>query len=328
VSRAGRLALLAACVVAALLFSLCVGAAGLALSDVVRALAGKGDAAARTIVLDLRLPRALLALLVGGGLGLAGAVFQALLRNPLADPYILGVSGGAAAGAVAALALGLTLTTPYALPLAALAGAALAVAVVFRVAMAAARSLDTRVLLLAGVVVAAFFNAVILLVLSLARLETFRSAIFWMLGSLSGASWPAVATLAAYALPATLILLALARPLNLLAVGEESALYLGMPVEVVKRVVYFVASFLVAACVAVSGAIGFVGLIVPHALRLLWGSDHRLVLPGSVLLGGGFLLLADTAARTIVAPQELPVGVLTALVGVPVFVLLLVRRSL
>lgn len=326
-SRVARLLSLAACAVAAVLLSLCVGAAGLSLPTVTRALLGGGDAAARTIVLDLRLPRALLAFLVGGGLGLAGAVFQALLRNPLADPYILGVSGGAAMGAVAALALGLTLATPYALPLAALVGATLAVAVVFRVATAAARSLDTRVLLLAGVVVAAFFNAMILLILSMARLETFRSAVFWMLGSFSGASWPAVATLGAYAVPATLLLLALARPLNLLAVGEESALYLGMPVERVKRAAYFVASFLVAACVAVSGAIGFVGLIVPHALRLLWGSDHRLVLPGSVLLGGGFLLLADTAARTIVAPQELPVGVLTALVGVPVFVVLLVRRS-
>ncbi len=319
----GLLALLAIVVVG----SIAVGAAGLPLATVVGTLTGHGTETSRSIVLDLRLPRAALAALVGGGLGIAGTVFQALLRNPLAEPYILGVSGGAAVGAVAAIALGWSIAAPWALPLAALVGAILAVVVVFRIAATVGRALDTRVLLLAGVVVGSFFNAVILLVLSLARVETFRSAIFWMLGSLSGASWGRVALLGAYAVPTSLVLLGLARPLNLLAVGEESARYLGLPVERVKTLAYLLTSLLVAACVAASGVIGFIGLVVPHALRLLWGSDHRLLLPASALAGAAFLVAADTAARTVVAPVELPVGVVTAILGVPVFVLLLTRRT-
>ncbi|MEJ2503147.1 MAG: iron ABC transporter permease, partial [Gemmatimonadota bacterium] len=167
---------------------------------------------------------------------------------------------------------------------------------------------------------------VILLLLTLADVETFRSAIFWMMGSLASATWSAVGILAAYTVPALAVLLALARPFNLLAVGEETALYLGTPVEGVKRTAYVVASLLVAGGVAVAGVIGFVGLIVPHALRLIWGNDHRFLLPGSALAGAAFLLVADTAARTVAAPVELPVGVVTALVGVPVFVVLLTRR--
>jgi iron complex transport system permease protein len=182
------------------------------------------------------------------------------------------------------------------------------------------------VLLLAGVVAGAFFNAVILLLLTLAGIESFRSAVFWMMGSLAASSWRAAFGLALYTLPAAALLFTLARPLNLLAIGEETALFLGTRVERVKLVAYFAASLLVAAVVAACGVIGFVGLIVPHAVRLLWGSDHRLLLPASLLGGGVFLLLADTAARTIAAPGELPVGVITALVGVPIFVLLL-RRS-
>ena len=174
--------------------------------------------------------------------------------------------------------------------------------------------------------VGAFFNAIILLLLTLADVESFRSAVFWMMGSLAGASWQDVGMLAAYLAPAVLILLSLARPFNAIAVGEETALHLGVRVERVKWGAYFVASVAVAACVAACGVIGFVGLIVPHALRLVWGSDHRFILPGSLLAGGTFLLLADTAARTIAPPAELPVGVVTAVIGVPIFVLLL-RRS-
>jgi iron complex transport system permease protein len=267
----------------------------------------------------------LLALLAGGGLALSGAVFQALLRNPLAEPYVLGVAGGAAVGAVGAVVLGFA-AIPGVLPLAALAGAVTAIAVLFRIAIGVGRALDTRVLLLAGVVAGAFFNALTLLLLTFADVESFRSAIFWTMGSLAGGSWRTVFVLAAYGLPAILVLVMLARPLNLLAIGEETALYLGTRVERVKLAAYLVASLLVAACVALCGVIGFIGLIVPHTLRLVWGSDHRFLLPASVLGGGVFLLLADTAARTITAPAELPVGVVTAVVGVPLFLTLL-RRS-
>jgi iron complex transport system permease protein len=323
-----RLSLLAILAAAILLLSITIGAAHVPLASVFDALTGGGDETTRTIVLDLRLPRAIVALLVGGALGLAGAVFQALLRNPLAEPWVLGVSGGAAVGAVAAVVLGWGLQAPWSIPLAALLGALLAIGLVLRIATHAARGLDTRVLILAGLVVAAFFNAVIQLLLTFASGETFRSAVFWMMGSLAAASWTSVFVLSAYLVPGIIVLLLMARPLNLLAVGEETALYLGTRVERVKLAAYLVASLLVAATVAISGIIGFVGLIVPHAIRLMWGSDHRLLLPASVLLGAGFLLAADTAARTVAAPAELPLGVITALVGVPLFVVLLTRRAL
>jgi iron complex transport system permease protein len=321
------LLLLAVLLGAAFLASLALGASRLPLETVVRALIGSGDETARAIVLQLRLPRAVLAVLVGGALALAGCVFQALLRNPLAEPYVLGVSGGAAVGAVGAMVLGWASMAPWSLPLAAFAGALAAIAVVLRIALAVGPSLNPRVLILAGVVVGAFFNAVILLLLTLADVESFRSAVFWMMGNLSGADWPSVGILVAYLVPVGLLLGAMARPLNLLAMGEETATYLGVRVERVKWAAYLATSLLVAAAVAMSGVIGFVGLIVPHALRLVWGSDHRLLLPASVLGGGAFLLATDTLARTVAAPMELPTGVVTALAGVPLFVLLLIRSG-
>ena len=320
-----RLALLFLITLAAIALALGTGAARVPIGDVITALSGGADATTRAIVIDLRLPRISLALVAGGALALAGAVFQALLRNPLAEPYVLGVSGGAAVGAVAAVVFGFA-AVPGLLQLAALIGALIAILLVLRIAIRVGRALDTRVLLLAGVVAGAFFNAVILLLLMVADVESFRSAMFWMMGSVAAASWRATLLLTLFVLPASAVLLALARPLNLLAIGEETALFLGTRVELVKRVAYFIASLLVAAAVAACGVIGFIGLIVPHALRLAWGSDHRLLLPASLLGGGAFLLLADTAARTVIAPAELPVGVITALLGVPLFVLLL-RRS-
>jgi iron complex transport system permease protein len=320
-----RLGLLLLVAAAAAFLAMVTGAAALPAGEVLAVLLGGGDATSRTIVLELRLPRIVLALVAGGGLAVAGAVFQALLRNPLAEPYILGVAGGAAVGAVAAITLGLGLV-PGATPLAALVGALLAILLVLRIALRVGHAVDTRVLLLAGVVVGAFFNAVILMLLTLADVESFRSAVFWMMGSLAGSSWNSAGLMALYTVPAVLLLLGLARPFNLLAIGEDTALFLGTRVHRVKLVAYLIASLLVAVAVATCGVIGFIGLIVPHAVRLLWGSDHRLLLPASLIGGGAFLLLADTAARTIAAPAELPVGVVTALVGVPVFIVLL-RRS-
>lgn len=295
--------------------------------EVLAALAGGGEEWQRQIVVHLRLPRMLLGALVGGGLALAGATFQALLRNPLAEPYILGISGGASVGAVLVLALGLAGTTSWALPLAALAGALLAIALVFRVATASGRALDVRVLLLAGVVVAAFFSACIAFILSISEARTVQGAVLWIMGSLAGARWAAVAVAAAYTLPAALLLLTLARPLNLMAIGEETAHYLGTDVERVKRTALALAALLTAAGVAVAGVIGFVGLVVPHAIRLLVGSDHRALLPLSFLGGATFLVLSDIVAQVVLAPTQVPVGVITAFVGVPLFLVLL-RRSL
>jgi iron complex transport system permease protein len=315
--------------VLAVILNVRYGSVGLTTEEVMAALSGSADEVNRhrDILLGFRLPRALLALLVGGGLALAGCVFQALLRNPLAEPYILGVSGGAATGAVLVLSLGWLTAGSSALPLAAFGGALLAILLVFGVAASADRSLDVRVLLLAGVVVGAFFSAVIAFILTLSEARVVRSAILWMMGSLAGASWGSVALVAAYTVPAALLVLASARALNLLAIGEETASYLGTDVERVKKGAYAVASLITAAGVAVTGIIGFVGLIVPHGIRLLVGSDQRLLLPLSFLAGGTFLAFADLLARLLLAPSEIPIGVITAFLGVPLFLVLL-RRSM
>jgi iron complex transport system permease protein len=322
-----RLALLALLLLAALLLAVRLGAVSLSLREMVDGVLGRGDAATVVIVRQLRLPRALQAALVGAALALSGATFQALVRNPLAEPYILGVSSGAAVGAVIALTLGLASAAAWAVPAAAFAGAVVAVVLVLRVAAGVGPTLDTRVLLLAGVVVAAFFNAAILLLLTFADLDAFRSAIFWMMGSNAGATWRGVAGMAAYLLASGAVLLALARPLDLLGVGEQTAAHLGTRVERAKLLAYGVASLLAASAVAVSGVIGFVGLVVPHVARLLWGSDHRHLLPNAALLGATFLVLTDLVARLAARPTELPIGVVTAFLGVPFFVWLLRRRG-
>jgi iron complex transport system permease protein len=314
-------------VLVAVLLSVRFGAAPFSWEELVAVLRGGGSDSARFMVMEHRLPRALLGVLVGGGLALAGAVFQALLRNPLAEPYILGISGGAAAGVVLVLALGLASAVSWLLPGAAFAGALLAIALVFGVAVSADRRLDVRVLLLSGVVVGAFFSACIALILSLAEAATVRSAVLWMMGSLAGASWRTVGVVAVYTIPVALVLVAMGRALNLMAIGEETATYLGTDVEKVKRLAYGAASFVAAAGVAFAGVIGFVGLVVPHGVRLVLGSDHRVLLPLSFLAGAAFLTLADLLARTVLSPTEIPIGVVTAFVGVPFFLLLL-RRSL
>ena len=314
---------LAAAAIAGVLF----GSVPVTWSELTAVLAGGGDPIHRDIVLQLRLPRVLLAGLVGGGLAMAGATLQALLRNPLAEPYILGISGGASVGAVAVLALGLGAAGTWVMPLAAFAGAVGAITIVFRVATSPGRGLDVRALLIAGVVIAAFFTACIAFILSMSSARTVQSAVLWIMGSLAAADWGDVSTAAAYTLPAAVVLWTLARPLNLMAIGEDTALYLGADVEGVKRVALAVAALITAASVAVAGVIGFVGLVVPHALRLVVGSDNRVLLPLSFFTGATFLMLADLVARVTLAPTEIPVGVITAFVGVPLFLVLL-RRSL
>ncbi|HUP89183.1 MAG TPA: iron ABC transporter permease [Longimicrobiales bacterium] len=326
ISRRAPTALLVSALVMLLgvMLSTAVGAVHVPLPRVAAVLFGGGSPVERSIVIDLRLPRVLLASLAGGALALSGAVFQALLRNPLADPYVLGISSGAALGAVISMVL--TNGSSVLVPVAALIGAVLTIFVVFTVAVRASQRLDARVLLLAGVIISAFLQAVVFLLLTLLNAESFRSAIFWMLGSFAAANWRSVSLLAAYVIPASIVLVGLARALNVLMTGEETALYLGVRVETVTRWGYFIASVLVGASVAACGVVGFVGLVVPHAVRLAFGNDYRIVLPCSLLVGATFLTLSDTIARTVAAPVELPVGVVTALIGVPIFMLLLVRR--
>jgi iron complex transport system permease protein len=306
-----------------LLLSLRLGAVGLGVGEIIGALRGVGDPVTVSIVRGLRLPRSLQAAAVGGALSASGATFQALLRNPLAEPYILGISGGAAVGAVAAVVLGGSAWAGWVVPSAAFAGALLAIWLVFMIAVSATRVLDSRTLLLAGVVVGAFFNACILLLLTLAEPESFQSALFWIMGSFSGTTWGGLGITAVSLVPPLILLIALARPLNLLSLGEETAACLGVRVERTKLLAYGAASLLTGAAVAVSGVIGFVGLIIPHCVRFLWGSDHRFLLPASVVMGAIFLVVTDALARSIAAPTELPIGVITSFLGVPFFVWLL-----
>jgi len=316
--------LLLSCVAAALA-GLFLGGAGLSPGDVMRALAGTGERAARDIVWTLRAPRVLLGFLVGGGLAVAGAALQALVRNPLADPYLLGLSGGASLGAVLAIAAGLA--SPWGMPAAAFLGALAAVAVVYRLALVAGGVLDSRVLLLAGVVVGAFAGALVSGILAVSEAGATRTALLWLMGGLGGVGWKGVGAFALYATPALLVLAREGRALDLLALGEEPAQHLGADLARTKRRVYLAASLLTAAAVASAGIIGFIGLAVPHVIRLLRGHAHRGLLPAAFLLGGAFLVLADAAARTAFAPLEIPVGVVTALVGVPVFAVLLRRGA-
>ncbi|MDD3449836.1 MAG: iron ABC transporter permease [Gammaproteobacteria bacterium] len=273
------------------------------------------------VVLELRLPRALAAFATGGLLALAGTLMQVLLRNPLADPYVLGVSGGAAVAALGAMIAGMAAAW---LPLAGFAGALLSTFLVFGLARGEGSWTGTR-LLLTGVVVAAGWGALISLLLSLGPAAQLRGMLFWLMGDLAHAGH---AGLGFAVLGLGLVLtLPLARQLNLLARGDLQAGALGVAVQPLRLRLYVLASLLTAGAVALAGSVGFVGLVVPHLLRLLGATDHRVLMPAAVLLGGILLTLADTLARTAIAPQQLPVGVVTALVGVPVFLYLLRRES-
>lgn len=279
----------------------------------------------QTIILSLRVPRALLAGLVGAGLSTSGVIFQALLRNPLADPYILGVSSGAAVGAIVALIMGLGALS-LGLPMASFFGALLTVFVVFYFGRQDGR-VHPNTLLLAGVIIGAFFSAVIMFFLSISQREELRTIIFWLMGDFSLASPRMLLMVFPYLLIGFILLYLHARALNLILSGEEQALQLGVDVERLKSLSYLSASLITAASVSVCGLIGFVGLIVPHSARLLFGPDHRMLLPASALLGASFLIASDTLARTLLAPVELPVGVVTAAFGGPFFIYLMRTRK-
>jgi iron complex transport system permease protein len=313
------LAVLAAAATATLGYALLVGSVAVDFPTVLRALLGDTADANATIVRELRLPRALAAFAVGGLLAVAGALMQVLLRNPLADPYILGISGGAAVGALAAMLAGIAALVSAA----AFAGALVSTLLVFGLARAGgARAPWTAArLLLTGVVVAAGWGAVIALLLTIAPDAQVKGMLFWLLGDLSVTphALPALATLAVVLAGA----FALARDLNVLARGEDVASALGVAVPRVTLALYVLAALATAAAVTTAGSVGFVGLVVPHALRLVIGNDQRALLPAAALAGGALLVLADTLARSVVAPVQLPVGVITALVGVPVFLYLL-----
>ena len=310
----------------AVALGLAIGPSGLSIAEVRSALAGSGEAASADIVLRVRLPRVALAALVGASLAVAGTLFQALLRNPLADPYILGVSGGAALGGISVLALGGALGIGYAaVPPAAFAGAILTILLLFAVSGGAGR-LSPTTLLLTGVVFNAFASAAIVFLASVAGLVEGAGIFLWLIGNLSDARFEVAGWVGIFLALGLACAVPLARGLNLLALGEEPAAQLGIDVERVKRILLCATSLMVGAAVAASGLVGFVGLIIPHLLRLLLGPDHRLLVPASALAGAAFLVLCDTAARTLLTGRELPVGAITAIAGGPLFLILLRRH--
>ena len=287
---------------------------------------GSGEDTIDTIIWQIRFPRVILAFLIGASLAAAGAAFQGLLQNPLADPYTIGVSSGAALGATAAILL-LPVTGASSMihiPLCGFAGAMASLLIVYQLGRVGGR-LPVVTVLLAGVVISSFFSAMISLSMLFAG-EQMRNIFFWLVGGLGMKGWPYVTLTLPYLVLGLAVLLYLSRDLNLILMGEEDALSLGVEVERVKKAILVAASLLTAGAVSVSGMIGFVGLIVPHAMRILIGPDHRLLVPASVLGGGIFLVAADTFARTILSPVELPVGIITAFVGAPFFMFLLRRH--
>ncbi len=300
--------------------SLLVGSAEITPAEVWRHVLSDDGSLSDRIIDELRLPRTLSAFAVGGVLALAGALMQVLLRNPLADPYVLGVSGGAACAVM--LGMLLSLSGLWLTPLA-FGGALLSIVVVFALGQGAYAHTTDR-LLLTGIVVAAGWSALISLILSLGPPMRLPGMLFWLMGDLSDALSPLV-VLAILGV-GLLAALWLAPQLNLAVYGLQQAALLGVNPQRLQHQIYFLASLLTAAAVSIAGAIGFIGLIVPHMVRLAGGRDHRILLPVAVLLGGSLLVLADTLARTVISPMQLPVGVLTAMLGVPVFLWLLHRR--
>lgn len=329
----------AACVVAVVVFVGCLGLGTLSIpyskiiAVVIGSVAGSsmdqglGDPTS-VILLQVRMPRVLLAFLVGGSLAMVGVALQALLRNPLADPFVIGISSGAALGAAIALlfGVGISIGSISALPVCAFAGALVSLMIMYRIS-SAQFGFSVYTLLLAGVVLNAIFSAFIMFLTSIAEPNRVYGMYAWLMGTLIGPDWTTLGILVLYLGVGLVILGMHAQSLNLLTLGEETARSLGVEVERVKKSVFLAAALLTGAVVSFSGIIGFVGLIIPHAVRLVVSADHRLLLPVAGLVGGMFLMMADTVARTAVSPSEFPVGVITALVGGPIFLWLLTTRQ-
>lgn len=338
-SRLAQLLILALLAMAAAMFaaSIMTGAADASLGNVLRWLLGvEGaeqalNARDRIIILDIRLPRAVMGLLVGASLAVSGAIMQGLFRNPLADPALVGISSGASLGAVLTIVLGSSLSGAlfavfgfYALPVAAFLGCLVTTMLLYRIATRSGQT-SVATMLLAGVALAALANAVTGVLIFIADDKQLRDLTFWGLGSLAGANWTKILSAGPIIFVSLAVVPFLARGLNALTLGEAAAFHMGIPVQRLKNIAIVSVAALTGASVAVSGGIGFVGIVVPHVLRLIIGPDHRYLLPASALLGGTLLIFADMVARTIVPPAELPIGIITAFVGAPFFLWILLR---
>ncbi|MCP4669592.1 MAG: iron ABC transporter permease, partial [Deltaproteobacteria bacterium] len=311
---------------ATMILSLLVGAADVGPGQLWQLMTGGSGVTetARLIILNIRLPRVILAGLVGFSLSLGGVVFQALLRNPLADPFILGVSSGGAFGAVLGIVLGLGFA--FGIPLISFGGALLTISLVMVVGRRR-MGMESSTIILAGVIINAFFTAIIMFFIATAADDRLHTMLFWLYGDLSRSGFRESFVIGPVVLAAFAILYFFSRHFNLITAGEETALQLGVDVERAKMICFLVVSLMVGLVVSFSGLIGFVGLIVPHLGRMIFRSDHRLLIPVSALGGAIFLIAADTLSRTVISPSELPVGVVTAFVGAPFFIYLLMTRG-
>ena len=278
-------------------------------------------------IVRLRAARILLAIVAGAGLSVAGVVFQALLRNPLAEPYVLGVSSGAGVGAALAIILGLSTLGTWTLPAMAFAGAVGTIFLVYTLSRSAGGVVPIHTLLLSGVIISATLGSILMFIVSVCPSENLHSVVWWLLGNLQIFDWPLLRVVSMVVVFGLVVTGLFARQLNVMTLGEEPAAHLGLPVEQTKKLFFLVASLMTAATVAACGLIGFVGLIVPHAVRLVIGPDHRRLVPASALAGAAFLVLGDSFARTVIAPMEIPIGVVTAFLGGPFFLFLLRRRK-
>ena len=289
------------------------------LSDILNLFTKNGNSPASQIILNIRIPRVLLAFAVGGGLGVTGAVLQAILKNPLAEPYILGVSGGGTLGAMISFILGISFVWTQ---LFSFAGALLVIFLLLRLSNSKLGLMSSNSLLLSGVMLGAFFGAAILILLTLMR-ENLQTAVFWLIGSLSFANGEVSIYILFFSVILSFFLSLMGYRLNLISMGEEEASTLGVNVRQTKNIALIISGVLVGGIVSVSGVIGFVGLLVPHFVRMKFGFDNRFVIPLSFFAGASLLLVSDTLARTVILPAELPVGALTALIGAPIFICLL-----
>jgi iron complex transport system permease protein len=309
--------LLAALLAAALAVSLTVGSVHLSWRDLWN----------NTAILKLRAARVAMASIAGAGLSVAGAIFQALLRNPLAEPYVLGVTAGAGLGAALAIVTGIAVAGGWSVPCMAFAGALGTIFLVQTLARKPDGAAPVETMLLAGVTVSAVFNSLLMFVVSVAPSDKLHGVVWWLLGNLQATQWPPVAVVGGVVATGLAVAILWARDLNLLALGDATAAHLGLNVSRTRLLFYIVASLVTGATVAACGIIGFVGLIVPHAVRLLVGPDHRRLVPAAALAGAAFLMLADCLSRAMLAPKEIPVGVVTALAGGPLFIFLLRRHK-
>lgn len=322
--------------IGAMLFAISIGSVSVPILDIVKVIGSEAfrlpvgadvDPMYVSIVYEIRLPRVLLAGFVGASLAIAGAAFQGLLRNPLAEPYILGVSSGASVGAVATLFFGISLPVigMFTLPFLSIITALATIIIVLYFARKIDRTMRVETIILTGIIFSAFLGSVISLIIALTG-DELQQIIGWLLGSVSMRGWRYVGIILPFFILGSLILLMNTKELNAMSLGEERAQHLGVDVGKRKMLILIAGSFLTGAAVAVSGTIGFVGLVIPHLTRKLWGSDHVHLLPLSMIIGASFLILTDLLSRTIISPQVLPVGVITALVGAPVFAMILIKQ--